>query len=382
MLFHGRFHNIWQYFKNKELDEIYVSSFLKFLAIAFISVFIPIYLYSNGFSIRSIMLFFLVEYITLGVFLIIGMDISARFKVGIKTFMAIGSFLLLIAYHSLHLLSAVHYLITAFLFGLSEGLYWAGFHVEFSKFSLKNKEGKEYAFFKLLTTLSYFIAPFLGAYIITNDSYYSLIITSSIFVFLSIIPLFFSKDHYVNYEPLKLNKVLHADTKDKFLTYLAHSVISISAGIIWPLFIYITIKNIMFLGKLVSLTAIFNTLLIIFIAKLIDSKQRIMFKSAILTYAPLWIIRIFFLQPIFIIIINFLSNALRKTIDISIAKTMYHEANKNILSYLSFREIAYIVGRLIILGLMILLNNFELIFIITGLISLFSLRLLKDKNVT
>ena len=37
------------YFKNKELDELYVSVALKALAVSFIQVFVPIYLYKLGF---------------------------------------------------------------------------------------------------------------------------------------------------------------------------------------------------------------------------------------------------------------------------------------------------------------------------------------------
>ena len=51
---------ISHYFKNKEMDELYVSIGIKALAQSIIQIFIPIYLYKLGFSISTIALYYII----------------------------------------------------------------------------------------------------------------------------------------------------------------------------------------------------------------------------------------------------------------------------------------------------------------------------------
>ncbi|MBP9827005.1 hypothetical protein KBC99_00830, partial [Candidatus Saccharibacteria bacterium] len=88
-------YNLIRYLHNRELDELYVSTFLKTLARSLVLVFIPIYLANLGFSVRIIALFYLFEFI--GMILATPLGLWLNSKIGVKKTMAVAD-VIFIAY--------------------------------------------------------------------------------------------------------------------------------------------------------------------------------------------------------------------------------------------------------------------------------------------
>ena len=67
---------ISHYFKNKEMDELYVSIGIKALAQSIIQIFIPIYLYKLGFSISTIALYYIIFFTSITFFMYFSMRLN------------------------------------------------------------------------------------------------------------------------------------------------------------------------------------------------------------------------------------------------------------------------------------------------------------------
>jgi len=360
-----------RYLKHRELDDLYISSFIKNLSQSFISLFIPIYLISLGFNLQKIMIFYSILYLFLLLFYPPSLKLGSI--IGIKKVMAIGTLLWIPGYLLLAEMSAgFPYYIVAILFGAANAVYWGCFHVEFTKSVETNKEAKDLSIYKILLIITSVLGPLMGAYIIFLTSYSTLFIVASILAFISIIPLFLTKDIYVPKEKLNLKIIFSVDKKIKVLGYALEGFLAVIEEVLWPLFIYIILNDVLALGKIFSFAALIIAFLIAEIGKIADKYPKTVFKASVLTYAPLWIIRIFANTPFLFFIVNFVTNFLGTTVSISMNRLAYHQAetSKKIMSYFILREISLTLGRIVIIALILLIMDIPTIFIITAFITL------------
>jgi len=175
-----------KYLKHKELDDLYVSTFIKNLSQSLIAIFIPIYLISLGFSLQKIIIFFAILFFFLLIFYAPSLKLGSI--IGIKKVMAIGTLLWIPGYLLLAEMAAgFPYYIVAALFGIANSVYWGCFHVEFTKSAEMNKEAKDLSIYNVLFIIAYVLGPLIGAYIIFLTSYSTLFIVASILAFLSIL---------------------------------------------------------------------------------------------------------------------------------------------------------------------------------------------------
>jgi MFS family permease len=148
-------YNLFRYLKNRELDELYLAMFIKTLARSLILVFIPIYLASLGFSIRFIALFYLLEFIGMAAATPIGLWLNS--KIGVKKTMVFADVFFVGYMVAVNAISATgwYIILPTLMFAISGGLFWAGYHVDFTKNADIKDEGKEISFVKSLVVLGF-----------------------------------------------------------------------------------------------------------------------------------------------------------------------------------------------------------------------------------
>lgn len=122
--------------KKHELSELYVMMALRSLAMSLISIFVPIYLYTLGYGIPSIILYFITASATMVVLCPVSAKISS--KVGIKHGMLFAFFLYFLHYVMLATLGANSQLFfaTAVAFGALPLFVSSDMHLPF-KLSLR-----------------------------------------------------------------------------------------------------------------------------------------------------------------------------------------------------------------------------------------------------
>lgn len=126
------------------LQELYISTFLKFSSFAIINIFIPVYLFNLEFSLQSIFLFYAVW----SLFHLLMSPVAAKIssKIGFKHVIMIANPLSVVLFFFLSQLSnnpGLFFLIAA-IGGISGGLYWTPFHTAFAISSDKKIEAKKW----------------------------------------------------------------------------------------------------------------------------------------------------------------------------------------------------------------------------------------------
>ncbi len=380
---HRDIHNgglLHHYFENKQVDGLYFSTAIKTFAGSFITIFVPIYLLSLGFTLKDVAFFFLINYLVSFAFFSIGLKLNT--KIGVKKVMSLGIILSIVYYLLLNSLSTgnISYWIVAIFLGISGGLYWAGFNLEFSRFCDKNKEASETSFLSIITNLAGAIGPLVGAILIVETSFSLLFILSAGLVFTSIFPLFSTKNEKTKFK-FSIKKFIKADNLNKTLAYNTAGVIGVVAGIFWPVFIFLSLGKVLSLGIIISITAVVGVIFLFFVGKLSDKHKKKVLKAGIFSHSSSWITRIFFLTPFGIFINNLYSSFSYSLINLPFAKIIFSKSkeSKDSSTYFLYREINLLIGRVIILLFVIFTENLLWTFILSFFITFIYSVLLKEK---
>ncbi|MBR9683533.1 MFS transporter, partial [Candidatus Woesearchaeota archaeon] len=141
---HHHEHFWWKYIPKKEMTEIYISIAIRAFAFSLLSLFVPLYLYSElGYSLNATLGFFLVYSVVFAVMTPIAAKIMAR--IGVKHTMLLSVPMYITYFMLLYGLKSYPiplYLVSVF-FGLGHALFWIAFHIEFTKFSDGHRRGEE-----------------------------------------------------------------------------------------------------------------------------------------------------------------------------------------------------------------------------------------------
>ena len=374
----GLIHN---YFDNKELDELYLSTAIRHFAGSFVTIFVPVYLLVLGFAIKDIAIYFLILLTSVLLFFPFGLKLNSI--IGIKKTISLGIFISIIYYLLLNYLSSgnITYHFVALICGISAGIYWAGFHVEFSKFLDKGKGGQQNSLLSISSKMAGALGPIVGALLITKFSFNVVFLLSALFLFISMIPLFFTKDQKTNYN-FSFKEIFKADTKRKAVVYWANAIVSDSLGIFWPIFIYISLKDVMSLGWIISITALIEIFFLFYIGKMSDKNKKKVMKIGVFSHAFSWLTRIFFISPLGILLNNMYSSFSKVMIDLPLGKIVYERSKKSKKSsnYFLFREFHLWVGRVIVLSLVIITNEIFWVFILSFFMTFVHLIVLKERS--
>ncbi len=373
------YHHITKLFQLKDkLGLLYEHLIIQAFAISLVSIFIPVYLLSIGFSLQKVLVFLLIEWGIFGALSPVYGRIINRF--GLKEVILIRTPLYFVGLYFLFLLRdniflrEVFYFIPAII-GASGALYTLSIDSIFASEVGNRKQGEKVAKLIALPQLATIVGPFMGGMLSALWGFQILFFAVFILLFISCIPILLIKEH-INHPPFKLK--IFKKMKGQFKNFLyivpfgTKTLIEIS---IIPLVIYLYQENTIYLGSIVSILSIISGLYVLLIGKLTDKygyAKILRFGGAVtciiyLTFG-------YFLQndsspfllfPIAAAMICFLINLPFETY-------LFKESRKekSPLEFLAFREFAQFWGRMILLGTLILFNyNLDFAFYLGGFFS-------------
>lgn len=363
-------YNLIRYFNNRELDELYVSTFLKTLARSLVLVFIPIYLANLGFSVRIIALFYLFEF--LGMILATPLGLWMNHKIGVKKTMAVADVIFIfymLAVANLKVLGP-YLLVPTLFFAVGSGLFWAAYHVDFTKNADRRAEGQELSLIKAIIILASAFGPLIGSLVIVNLSFSSSFMAASILSIMAIVPLFFSRDFKAPRPQFSLARLRKVDDKVKARSYAAFGMMQLTNETFWPLFIFYSVRNIVEVGALFTVTTLILVVVILWFGRRVDSSPRRSLVAGVWLHAPSWLARIFLVSPLGIFLMNAYGQLSYQVLDTAFEKVVYSEAatSKDVANYFFFRQIYIGLGRFIICMLVFISGSLELAFIVTALV--------------
>ena len=194
---HNRF---FKYFLNKEINEIYITLAIKNFSLALISIFIPIYLLQQGFTLNNIFLFYAIFSISIALTAFFVLKLVSR--VGIKHGMLLSMFFLIIYYFMLQFVTNNSlnwvFFVAPIVAGIYSSLFWSNFHIDFAVFSSKKIRTQQLGLACVFAIILAAIGPALGGFLLSYMGFNYLFLIAAILLIISSFPLFLTRDNYVH----------------------------------------------------------------------------------------------------------------------------------------------------------------------------------------
>ena len=315
---------LWRILRNKELSEIYAMMSLRTMAMSLISIFIPVYLYTIGYDIPSILLFFIIVSSTQALLCPLSAKISS--KIGFKHGMLFGFVFYSFYYIMLATVGGERHLIymAAAVYGVAQALFWIPFHTFFSTLTDGKKRGEEVALLDMFPSIISIIAPFVGGLIVFFFGFGTLFVVGLAFLISAVVPLLASKDMKM---PFKFSFKV-----DGFDKKVAASLVAYNSQIndtVWPIFIFTVVGSAATLGGIVAFSVLIGFLTIWIVGKMCDRGYRKkLLDIGSVTQCVLWVFRSLATSFAHVISLESVWRVVSKFVDVPYNSAYYEKANK------------------------------------------------------
>lgn len=358
----------------KEIYSIYLNNLLRGIAFSLFGIFVPIYLLTLSYSLNSVLIYFFVFTIATFVFLILGYSIAK--KVGYKAVMIANAPTVIIFITLLQILETypIPIPLIAIANGVQNAFFFLPLHAYFSRLSEQNKRGTQVGNFKVFGKLAGLFGPLMGGLVIALFGFKYLFLVATIIMVFSIIPLLYLK----NVKPLekitipKLN-YLRKKNIGFFWGNVFGKIIEEISSHIWPIFVFLTLKDILSVGWVGSLVTGGTIIFTIIIGKHYDKKSKyFMLRLGAILITILWLLRFFIESSLFLYSSSFVIGFLILMIFLPFDAIYYDKASreKSPDLFIIFTEIPVFIGKIIIWTIIaFLITNLKISFVIAAISS-------------
>lgn len=358
MHFHHHMHKI--HLLKNELSEVYMNLALESFALSLISIFVPIYILSVGYSFDYMILFFMIYYGCIGIFAPVSASLANRF--GFKHIILFRTPLLIAFLLGLHNIENLMFspLILAAFGGFGSSLYWISINSIFAKYSDKIHRGTQTGKMVSLPQLAALAGPTLGGFISFIYGFKILFLVTSAIIIISVVPLFMTKETkpHINFS---FRKMINIKANLKYSGYFTlDGAKSVASVIFWPIFIYWGLSgSTTGTGFAQTLTGIGVIAFTYYIGRQTDKKGKTSFiKKGAVFLALVWFARIFASSSFEFFIYSLLAGFFTVLIDVPFLAASFDQANKeNPDEFVVFRDIFIGFGRFVFLGLTLLVSD-------------------------
>ncbi|OGL30709.1 hypothetical protein A3F37_03765 [Candidatus Saccharibacteria bacterium RIFCSPHIGHO2_12_FULL_41_12] len=256
-----------------DLDEMYVSASLRSFAIGLVGIFIPIFLYKQGWSLTNILFFFMLFFM----YSLLAGKYFGEYatKNGAKHLMALS---FAFSFAALAFLSIDQSILTVFcivapLYAAAESAYWLSNHIILTETKESGHVGRAVAKYNILVGLFSALGPFIGGIIGEKFGLRVAFMLSLVVLLVALRPLFMLREE-INPGTFDLKKL----EQDKGLIHdmgvLGIGGIANAAAIVfWPLFIYSRTGGLLKTGLIVAASLSVTTLACWLAGQLSDNKK-------------------------------------------------------------------------------------------------------------
>lgn len=377
--------HFWRNVGFDELSELYASEFLRSLAMSVVGIFVPIYLYSLGYSLASIFLMQIIFTVFRPLFSFFAAKSIAR--IGPKHTMAIGTFAQIV--YLLILVSIEQTNVSILLLGavssFAYAMYGLALEVDFSKVKHTEHGGKELSFITICERIGSSLGPLVGGLVASFINPKATIIIALLIMAGSLIPIFMSAEPIKAKQHITLKGFPWRQHKRDYLSGFFFGVENVVSVMVWPLFVALAVfstNTYASVGLLVSLSTASALMAFYLIGKLIDDKKGgLLLKFGAISNAIVHCIRPFVTAPLQALTIGVINEPMTASYRMPYIKG-YYDASDSVPGYrivyivvfdivrmiglFVFWTIAYILARLITDDILVL----QILFIFGAIASL------------
>lgn len=316
---------------DRQIKELYVASALMDLATATVLIFEPLYLYSLGWSIKEILLFFAAVYWLYLLAAPLGGKI-ARAKGFEHTILYSSPFL--IGYYLALIAIPWHWAfvpVSIICFAVQKTLYWPSYHADFAWYSHRYDRGQEIGQRVIIRYLILAGAPVLGGIITSLFGFKILFLIASILILVSNIPLFSTREQFT-YQSFSYwqawKRFLKPETLKANLFMLGRGE-ELLVLTVWPVFIFILIQNYASLGLIITATTAVTLIVTCYIGRISDRGFGFnILRWGTFIYTFVWLARFLVSGTFGIFVVDSLSRLSKNMIDIPLHMSIYERACK------------------------------------------------------
>lgn len=283
-------HHEHHFLLNRELDELYISIAIRSFAYALISIFIPIYLYELGYSMRALLLFFAGYSFVRGVTKIPAVKFGARF--GFRHMILLTVPLTIISFLMLYSLPIYHWPLwtISLVYGVATSFYWVGYHFDFATSSNKQNRGKQVGLARMVQTLGGALSPFFGGIILVNFGFSTLFILGSVLLFISALPLLMSPDKHEKID-VHFKQIWKEQASREALSFAAWGIERGVLLFVWPIALFISLGNFEEVGFVTSVSLGASVVTTAFVGRLVNRSPRTFLRAGSIASSIAWSLR-------------------------------------------------------------------------------------------
>ncbi len=350
--------------------RLHVMNSIEGLGWSLIGIFIPIYFLKLGFSLPQVFVYYIIQnsVICLGAFLVIFLE---KF-ISIKKIFIIRFPILLLFLGILYYLQDINFplYILAFIDGLQAAFYFIPLHVLFSGFAQERKLGRETGKLLAIPQVVAMFGPLIGGLIILNSNFKVLYLTAIILFAIDFIPILYTQIPGIKYEfkfgeGINLYKKYRKFFKAEIFSNIGEEI----EGVIWPIFVYVSLINVASVGMIGTLLALSSAFFTFAIGKLSDKKDKSsMMRYSVVFIAMVWVFRFIFDNEPAFYILTFFSGIFYVVFSVPYYSFFYRISQKEKATvFFAFREIPVAIARVIVFSLAIVFAaNLKILFLVAG----------------
>lgn len=235
-----------------------VSVFLHFLARQVYSIFVPVVMLQNGYSLPIVLLFLVLSSLVTIFSSYNGQKYMTQRNVIYFNYFAVASEIALLV---LLIFSGFSALVFTGIF-LFEGFYYAFYYLSYwsitTYYTSKEETGNNLGNLTISVALASIIGPLLGAYILEGSKYLLSGFAASL-LFLSLIPLF--KISNLKVEQKASGKVNFGEIKNQIFNYIIMSSFEVVIFVLWGIYAFINDFGLLNIGLIVSSVSVARIIL-------------------------------------------------------------------------------------------------------------------------
>lgn len=331
---------------------IFITSFAKLL----VELFIPILLYDKGFSIKDIILFLIFKYTFCSIIIPFALKLGNTYNY--TKLMIASSIMFSLTYIYLNVLTTHKFslIFLSLIFSCYLMFYWLGRHIYALAIIEDKKTTDNVSAYSIFTILGGLSATYIGAKILNSFGFITLTVLVLILMLLSVIPLIKIKD-VEKKDKIKIKEIIVSFPKRNYI-FITIDQLRYIATSIFPLYIYINIKNeITYLGIINIICGIGSIIYIYLLSKKMDKNKKDYLGLSSILLAIVYFLKINTSNTILFLLIIFFEGISKSALDTVVLRNTYaYGKNYEVQSYIGFIELLNNITRTIFLILFYIFN--------------------------
>lgn len=345
---------------SRMIYRVQAAHVIRSVALSFVSVYVPAFLLTHGYSLRETILFFVVYH---------GVGLMAVFTVVVPMLRRWGMVTTIRWYYPLQMLflglllfgSGAYFSVwaAAIVGGIANMVYYVPLNVLFMRHTDRETIAKDFSVFFALPTIFGLVGPLLGAALVVSLGFWATFIVAFLGLLLSSLPLrALENDERID---LRFSETLPMLRRRKFLFFLEgfDNIVEESEWL-WGIIVYLLIGSLATPGVVGSLESLGGALFTIFVGRYVNKQKSTMATLfvSIIFLVLVWCARFFIGTPLPAYLITVSSSFIMTLFLVSYFAMIYRKVKGDQdAEFIILREIPTVLGRMVVFGVAILVAS-------------------------